>query len=186
MVQVMSLWIPILLSAVLVFLTSFLLHMVLRYHSSDYKKLPAEGDVLDALRKLNIPPGDYHFPRPDSMKAMKDPAFIEKHTKGPVGMMTIFKPGPPTMGAELFQWFLYSVLVGIFAAYVASRALEPGAPYLSVFRFAGTTAFLGYSVALMQNSIWYKRAWSATLKTMFDGLVYALLTAGVFGWLWPE
>lgn len=186
MVQVMSLWIPILLSAVLVFLTSFLIHMVLRYHSSDYKKLPAEGDVLDALRKFNIPPGDYHFPRPDCMKAMKDPAFIEKRTKGPVGMMTIFKPGPPTMGAELFQWFLYSVLVGIFAAYVASRALEPGAPYLSVFRFAGTTAFLGYSVALMQNSIWYKRAWSATLKTMFDGFVYALLTAGVFGWLWPK
>lgn len=100
--------------------------------------------------------------------------------------MTVLKPGPPAMGASLVQWFLYCVAVGIFAAYVAGRALEPGAHYLAVFRFAGCTAFVGYAVALWQNSIWYKRAWSTTLKSTFDGLVYALLTAGTFGWLWPE
>lgn len=186
MVHIMSLWLPILISSVLVFIASSIIHMMLGYHRSDYKKLPSEGEIMDALRKFNISPGDYHFPRPDSMKAMKDPAFIEKRTKGPVGMMTIFTPGPPSMGAELFQWFLYIVLVGVFAGYVAGRALEPGAPYLSVFRFAGTTAFAGYSLALLQNMIWYKRSRSATAKTMFDGLVYALLTAGVFGWLWPR
>ncbi|MBW2258413.1 MAG: hypothetical protein JRI25_27990 [Deltaproteobacteria bacterium] len=76
-------------------------------------------------------------------------------------------------------------LLGIFAAYVAGRALEPGAHYLAVFRFAGCMAFVGYALALWQNSIWYKRAWSTTLKSSFDGLVYALLTAGTFGWLWP-
>ena len=186
MVHIMSLWLPILLSAVAVFLTSFLVHMVLRYHSSDYRKMPQEIEVLDALRKFNIPPGDYHFPHPGTMAGMKAPEFIERRTKGPVGMVTFFKPGPPGMGAELFQWFLYSLLVGVFAAYIAGRALTPGAPYLSVFRFAGTTAFLAYSMALLQNSIWYKRAWSSTLKTMFDGLLYGLVTGGVFGWLWPR
>ncbi|HKW51510.1 MAG TPA: hypothetical protein VJQ53_07230 [Candidatus Eisenbacteria bacterium] len=186
MVHIMSLWIPILLSAVLVFIVSSIIHMVLGYHRSDYKKLPSEDAVLEALRKFNIPPGDYHFPRPDTMKAMKDPAFIEKRTKGPVGLMTIMKPGPPAMGRELFQWFVYIVVVGIFAAYVAGRALAPGAPYLSVFRFVGTTAFACYSMALVQDHIWYKRSRSATLKSMFDGLVYACVTAGVFGWLWPD
>ena len=186
MVHIMSLWIPILLSAVLVFIVSSIIHMVLGYHRSDYKKLPSEDAVLEALRKFNIPPGDYHFPRPDSMKAMKDPAFIEKCTKGPIGLMTVMKSGPPSMGRELFQWFLYIVVVGIFAAYVAGRALTVGAPYLSVFRFAGTTAFACYSMGLVQNFIWYKRSTSATLKTMFDGLVYSLVTGGVFAWLWPN
>ena len=186
MVHIMSLWIPILLSAVLVFIVSSIIHMVLGYHRSDYKKLPSEDAVLEALRKFSIPPGDYHFPRPDGMKAMKDPAFIEKRTKGPVGLMTIMKPGPPAMGRELFQWFVYIVVVGIFGAYVAGRALAPGAPYLSVFRFVGTTAFACYSMALVQDHIWYKRSRSATLKSMFDGLVYACVTAGVFGWLWPN
>jgi len=186
MVHIMSLWIPILLSAVLVFIVSSIIHMVLGYHRSDYKKLPSEDAVLEALRKFNIPPGDYHFPRPDSMKAMKDPAFVEKCTKGPTGMLTLMRPGPHGMGKELFQWFLYIVVVGIFAAYVAGRALGPGAPYLAVFRFVGTTAFACYSMALVQNHIWYKRSRSATLKTMFDGLVYACVTAGVFGWLWPN
>jgi hypothetical protein len=186
MVHIMSLWIPILLSAVLVFFVSFVLHMVLTYHNSDFKKVPSEDEVMEALRRFNIPPGDYLIPKCDTMKAMKEPAFVEKRAKGPVALLTVWKGGPPSMGAELFQWFLYLVLVGIFAAYVAGRALGPGAPYLAVFRFAGTTAFACHSIALMQNAIWYKRSKSATLKTMFDGLVYALVTAGVFGWLWPN
>ena len=90
------------------------------------------------------------------------------------------------MASGLAQWFVYCALVSFFAAYIAGRVLEPGAHYHAVFRFIGTTAFLGYSLALLQNSIWYKIKWSTTLKSMFDGLVYALLTAGTFGWLWPS
>jgi hypothetical protein len=90
------------------------------------------------------------------------------------------------MGLSLTLWFLYCIVMGVFAAYVSGRALGPGAHYLSVFRFAGCTAFAGYALALWQNSIWYKRAWTTTLKSTFDGLVYALLTAGTFGWLWPR
>jgi hypothetical protein len=105
--------------------------------------------------------------------------------RGPVAFLTVIESGPPSMGKQLLQWFLYCIVVGLFAAYVAGRALAPGAEYLAVFRFAGTTAFVGYALALWQNSIWYRRAWSITLKSTFDGLVYAFLTAGVFGWLWP-
>jgi hypothetical protein len=159
--------------------------MVLQYHKNDFVKLPAEEPVMDDLRKANIPPGDYYFPRAKDMKDMKSPEFIEKMKQGPVGFMTMMESGPPTMGKELLLWFIYSIIVGIFAAYISGNALAPGAHYLAVFRFAGATAFIGYSLALLQNSIWYKRNWSATLKSMFDGLIYALFTGGIFGWLWP-
>lgn len=185
MVPITSLILPILLSAVAVFIISSIIHMVLGYHKNDFTGLQSEKQVMDDLRKYNIPPGDYHFPRANSMKEMSSPEFIEKMKQGPVGMITITKSGPPNMTKELTMWFIYSLIVGIFAAYVAGRALGPEAHYLAVFRFAGVTAFVGYGLALLQNSIWYKRNWAATLKSMFDGLIYALFTGGIFGWLWP-
>ena len=185
MVPVMALWIPILLSAVLVFVVSSIIHMVLKYHQSDFRALPDEEAVVVALRPLKIPPGEYVMPHATGAEAMKAPEYQEKLKAGPVAFMTVLRSGQWSMGSSLVQWFVYSVVVSVFAAYVAGRALGPGAPYLDVFQFAGTTAFLGYAMALAQGSIWYKRAWSTTLKSMFDGLVYGLVTAGVFGWLWP-
>jgi hypothetical protein len=182
----MALWMPILLSAIFVFVVSSIIHMVLPYHRTDFRKLPSEDDVMESLRKFDIPPGDYVMPCPGSPKEMGSPEYQEKTNKGPVAFITVMPSGRQTMGKSLALWFLYSVGVGILAAYVAGRALEPGAHDLSVFRFAGATAFIGYAVALWQNSIWYKRSWMATLKSNFDGFVYALVTAGTFGWLWPN
>ena len=186
MTPIGSLWLPILLSAVIVFLLSNVLHMVLPYHRSDYKKVPKEDDVMAAMRPFDIPAGDYMMPGPDSMAAMRDPAFLERRRKGPVAVMTVMPGGPMSMGSNLAQWFVYSIVVSFFSAYVGSRALAPGADYLAVFRFVGSTAFLSYAMALPQFSIWYRRSWSTTLKSMFDGLLYGLFTAGTFGWLWPR
>jgi hypothetical protein len=185
MVSLISLWLPILLAAVLVFVASSVIHMVLPLHRNDLRKVPKEDAVMDALRRFQIPPGDYAMPHAASPAETKKPDFVERMRKGPAVLMTVMPAGPPSMGKQLALWFLYTLLVSVFAAYVAGRALQPGAPYLAVFRFAGTTAFAGYSLALLQNSIWYARNWGMTLRSMFDGLVYALLTAGVFGWLWP-
>ncbi|MGD2215871.1 MAG: hypothetical protein PVJ64_03905 [Gemmatimonadales bacterium] len=186
MVPLLSLWLPILLSAIIVFVASSIIHMFLPYHHNDVKKVPAEEGVMDALRNFDIPPGDYMVPRAMGSQEMKDPTFIEKMNKGPVVVFTVMPKGPPAMGKSLVQWFVYCVVVSIFAAYIAGRALGPGADYLAVFRFAGATAFVGYALAIWQNSIWWKRAWSTTVKSTFDGLVYGLLTAGTFGWLWPS
>ena len=186
MVQITSLWLPILLSAVIVFVVSSIIHMVIGYHRTDFRKVPDEDGLMDALRKFNIPPGDYQVPCAGGPEGMRSPEFIEKMKKGPVALMTLVPGGEISMTTSLILWFLYSVLVSIFAAYIAGHALRPGAHYLEVFRFAGCTAFAGYSLAQLQNSIWLKRAWSTTLKSIFDGLVYALLTAGTFGWLWPK
>lgn len=185
MVTVTALWLPILLAAVLVFVASSVIHMFLTYHRSDYRQLPREDEVMSALRPFAIPPGEYIVPHAGSMDAMKSPEYADKVTKGPVAFLTVLPNAMPTMGKSLAQWFLYCVVIGIFAAYVTGRALGPGVTYLEVFRFAGVTAFLGYTVALWQQSIWWHRGWMQTLKHTFDGLVYALLTAGVFGWRWP-
>lgn len=185
MVPVASLWLPILVSAVLVFAVSSVIHMFLPYHRSDYGRVPSEDDVQEALRRYGITPGDYVVPAPGSPQYMKSPEFAAKRDKGPVVMMTVLPSGPPTMGKQLALWFVYSLIVGLFAGYVAGIGLGPGASYLVVFRYAGTVAFAGYALALWQNSIWFGRSWSITLKSTFDGLIYALLTAGVFGWLWP-
>lgn len=141
---------------------------------------------MDDLRKYNILPGDYHFPHPKSMKDINSPEFVEKIKQGPVGLITIMKCNSTGMTKELIMWFIYSILVGLFAAYIVSRRVDPGEDYLIVFRFVFVTAFAGYSLALLQNSIWNSRNWLATFKSMFDGLIYALITAGIFGWLWPQ
>jgi hypothetical protein len=170
----------------MVFVMSSLIHMTLPWHKSDYPKVPNEDQVREAIRPLAIPPGDYMIPRPSSRQDMRSAEFDEKMKQGPVMVLTVMPNGPMSMARNLVLWFLYIAAVGHFAAYIAGRALPVGAEYLHVFRFVGATAFIGYSVALWQMSIWYHRAWSITLKATVDGLIYALLTAGTFGWLWPR
>jgi hypothetical protein len=116
---------------------------------------------------------------------MKDPEFQRKMKEGPAAFMTVAPAGDWNMGRSLGLWFVYCLIVSLFAAYIASRALGPDAYYLDVFRFAGATAFIGYSMALWQHVIWYRRSPMPALKSTFDGLIFALLTAGTFGWLWP-
>lgn len=184
MVPLASLWLPILLSAVVVFVASSLLHMVLTYHNSDFARLPNEDAVADALRA--VPVGDYMIPHAASAAERKEPAFQEKMKRGPVAVMTVMGTDVQKMFMRsLAFWFVYAIVVSVFGAYIGGRALGPGAEYLDVFRFVGTTTFLGYALASAQNSIWWGRKWSATFKSMVDGLIYALLTAGIFGWLWP-
>lgn len=186
MTGLLQLWLPILVSGVIVFVASSLIHMLLPWHKSDYPKMPNEDRFRDAVRPLAIPPGDYMVPRPDDQRDLKSAAFLEKTKQGPVMVLTVLPNGPMAMGSNLAQWFCFCVVVGVLSAYVAGRALPPGAQYLSVFRFAGATAFIGYSVALWPMSIWFRRAWSITIKATVDGLIYGLLTAGTFGWLWPK
>jgi len=183
MVPITGLWLPILLSAVIVFVASSIIHMFLPIHKSDYRKLPDENRVLDALRASGVTPGrTYHFPF-CTHKEMKSPEVVEKLKRGPVGLLTVIRSGAPAMGKYLAQWFVYCLVVGIFVAYLTGRTLPPGTQYLEVFRVAGTTAFLGYAVAQIQNAIWRGETSGVTFKHVLDGLIYGLLTAGTVGWL---
>ena len=184
MMTVLSLWLPILIAAVLVFIASSVIHMVLGFHNKDVGAIPDERRVADALRPFQIPPGDYAMPHGDA-KEMATPEFIQKTKEGPVAIITVLPNEPMSMGRSLVKWFGYSLVVGGVAAYVAGLTLGIGAEYGEVFRVVAAVSFAGYSLAILQASIWWGRSWGYTVRTMVDGLVYGLLTGGVFGWLWP-
>jgi hypothetical protein len=177
MTPLSALWLPIVLSAVVVFVASSIMHMLLPYHRGDYQKLPDEDKVLAALRAASLKRGLYIFPF-TTHKDMKSPAVV--------GMMTIAPNGPPVMPKFLGLWFGYCLVIGFFVAYLAAHTVAFGAHYRHVFRVVGIAAFLAYGAGTISNSIWKGQTWSMTIKEVIDGLVYALLTAGVFGWLWPR
>jgi hypothetical protein len=185
MVSVTALWLPILLSAIIVFIASSIIHMVLPFHKSDYQKLPDEDKLLPMLRAANLKRGLYIFPF-CTHKDMKSPAAIEKYTQGPVGMMTIFPSGPPAMPKFLGMWFAYCLIISFIVACIAVTTLRSGTDYHIVFHTVGLAAFLAYGVGHLSNGIWKGQTWSVTFKELIDGLVYAALTAGTFAWLWPR
>lgn len=186
MVSLTALWLPIVLSAVLVFVASSIVHMVLKYHQSDYSKMPGEEKVLAAMHDAKVTPGHYYLPHCVEPKEMGTPEVREKFERGPVAFVTVLPSGVPSMAKPLVSWFVFCLVIGVFVAYLTGRTTAAGAEYLSVFRVAGTVALLGHAGASAGESIWKGLPWSITLKHTFDGLVYALLTAGVFGWLWPS
>jgi hypothetical protein len=186
MIHLGALWLAILVSAVLVFIASSIIHMASPWHKSDYPRYSRESEVLDALRPLALPPGDYFMPRPASMAEMKSPEFKEKQARGPVVLMTVFPNGGMQMGGTMAQWFVYLLVVGIIAAFVAGTTLSPATSSALVFHTVALVAFAGYALALWQLSIWYRRSWSITLKSTVDAVIYAAITGGVFAWLWPK
>jgi len=185
MVSLAALWLPIVLSAIFVFLASSIMHMILPYHRGDYRPLPDEEKLLSVLRVANLTPGLYVFPF-CTHRDMKSPAMVEKYKQGPVGTMTVAPNGPPAMPKFLGMWFLFCLVIGFFTAYLTGHTLPAGATYRAVFRVAGTAAFMAYGLANLSNGIWKMQPWSMTIKEVIDGLIYGLLTAGTFGWLWPR
>lgn len=181
-----SLWIPVLASAVAVFVVSSILHMALQYHKADYKLLPGEDAVRDALRKSAAAPGLYFTPYCPDHKAMQEPANLEKFQKGPVAMIYVSPNGTPNLGKHLALWFAFSVFVSFVSAYVARLTLHPGVDGMLVMRVVGTVAFACYGIGQISDSIWKAQPWGNTVRALVDGLVYALTTGLVFRLLWPH
>jgi len=180
------LWLPILLSSVFVFIASSIIHMALPLHKGDLKQLPGEERLLASMRDQGVQPGDYMFPYPPSMKEMSSPEMMVKYRQGPVGTITVMPTAPPPIVKNLAQWFVYSLVVGVLVAYVAMHGLGRGAHYLQVFRITGTVAIIAHGVSYIPDSIWKGSGWGRTFRFVFDGIVYGLVTAATFGWLWPQ
>lgn len=186
MVPMLNLWLPIVAAAVAVFLVSSLVHMVLKWHSSDYRELPNEDEAREVLRRGKLAPGMYTFPHCKDMKEMGSPAMKAKYLEGPIGHVTIMPNRLPAMGKHLGLWFLYILAVSAVVACLAGSTLAVGAPYKMVFHTTGVAAFLAYFLPPLVDSIWKGQTWGSTLKHVADGLLYTLATAAVFGWLWPR
>lgn len=186
MVPLAHLWAPILLSAVIVFLASSVIHMVLKWHQADYRRLPDEEAVRAALLKAPPTPGQYVLPYCGDMKDMGTPDMQKKYADGPVGLLFLKEPGAPAMGPALFGWFAFNLVISFFVAYLAGHTLPSGVHYLQVFRVVGAAGFMAYAFGAVPPSIWMGKPWGVTAKEILDGLIYALLMAGTFGWLWPR
>ena len=180
-----ELWLPILLAAVFVFIASSVIHMAIPIHKHDHSRLPNEAVVLTTMREAGVGPGSYMFPFADSMKDMGSPEMLAKFQAGPVGFARIFPNGPMAIGKSLAQWFAFSIVVSAVAAYLAHAVLPAGESYLQVFRVTGTVAFVAYGFGSISESIWKGQSFGTTARYLFDALVYGLVTAGAFGWLWP-
>jgi hypothetical protein len=186
MVGIVSLWLPILLAALIVFFVSAALHMGPFWHRGDYPRLPREEEVLNALAPLGIPPGDYMLPRASSMAQYKTAEFAAKLERGPVALITVLPNGRSSMGRSMGQWFVFLLVVGVMVAYLTGRTLPPGTSFARVLQIGSATAFIAYVVALAEMSIWYRRGWGLVLKSALDGVIYAFATGAVFAWLWPH
>lgn len=180
-----SLWLPILLGAVVVFIISSLVHMVFKWHAGDYSEFPNEDAVRAAINAGNPRPGRYMMPHCKEMKDMGTEAMRRKFEEGPVAHMTIGPSGVHNMGKYLGQWFLLCLLVSAVAAYLPAKAYGLQAPALGAAKMAGVVAFIGYGFGTLQESIWMMRPWPASAKYLLDSALYALGTAVTFYLLWP-
>lgn len=181
---VLSLWLPILLSAVAVFVLSSAIHMFSPWHKSDYAPVPDQDRAMDTLRSLALPPGDYMIPRPASRADMSSPEFREKMKRGPNWIITVMRENR-SMAAPLIGWFLYTLAVSAITGIMVMAGAFPDYHPHRIFHFALLTAFTGYVIALWQMSIWFHRKWSTTIKATIDGLIYAIATAAIFAHMWP-
>jgi hypothetical protein len=181
-----SLWLQVIVSAVVVFVASWILHMALKHHKADMKPLPNEEAVREALAKANLAPGIYATPHCTDFKQMKEPAMKAKYEKGPIALITSYPKGMPNMGKHLGLWFGFCLLVSFVCAYVARHTLHAGEDGMLVMRITGTVAFAGYALNELHDSIWKGQPWSNTARAVLDGVVYAFLTGLVFRLMWPS
>ena len=184
-ISLMQLWMPILGSAVFAWIASGVIHMLIKYHNSDFQKLSNEDEVAAAVGQGTPGLGLHHFPHCADMSEMAGEEMQQKFNQGPVGMVIIFPNGLPNMGKYLGQQFAYFLLGSILIAYCASLALAPGADFMTVFRVFAAIGFMAYGWATIPFSIWFGFQWSMTVKYLIDALIYALVVAATFGWLWP-
>jgi len=184
----MPLLLPILAAAIGVFLASFVTHMLLPYHRTDVRKLPTDKEdvVLEALQRIAVAPGDYAVPHAGGPAGMRDPAFVAKATRGPLAFMTVAPGAAPAMGRYLAVWFVYCVIVSACAALLVWQIVGRGGSAMLSFHYGSLISALSYGMALPQHSIWYRRSWATTFKSLFDSVIYGVVTGGMFAWLWPN
>ena len=184
MAAIAALWLPILLSAVVVFVVSAAVWMAMPHHKNDFSPASDQDALMDAVRSSTPGPGMYFFPW--AAGGENSPEYKEMARRGPVGILRVRDPASVlNMGPAMLKAVVVNLVIGVFVAYLASVALEPGAAYLSVFQVTGTAAFMAHGFIGYQDAIWFGLPARVAFKYSLDGLVYALLTAGIFGWLWP-
>lgn len=179
------LWLPILLSAVAIFIVSSLIHMLFKWHESTYRKLDNEDAVRAALTAGTPAAGMYVLPHCTDMKQMQEPEMVAKYTAGPVGFITLRPAGTPSLGVPLLQWFLFTLGVAALSAVIAVQAVGLHSDGQQAGHLIGLISLMVYAVGGLPEGIWFGRPWRSVALHALDGLIYATVTALTFMWLWP-
>jgi len=185
MSELPQLWLPILTTAVFVFIASSLIHMVFKWHNADYKKIANEDDVRNVLRASPLAPGQYVLPHCQDMKDMQTEGMMQKYREGPVGLLVILANGTPNMGKLLSQWFLLNLVVAALAACLAVQSFSLQGNSHQAGHLVGMTSFLAYGAGSVCNGIWWGKPWISVAKDLLDALIYGTISALTFMWLWP-
>src|SRR5262245_24170980 len=186
MTTVVTLWLPILGAAIAVFVASSVIHMVIKWHNPDYRKFDNEDEVRRAINATKPAPGMYTIPYCKEPGDFKKPEMQQKFTEGPVAFTMVRAPGMPSMGPMLGGWFMVNLFVAVVAAYVAGKAIQPGASFYAIARIVCAVTFAAYVVGGVSNGIWYGKPWRTAAKEMLDALIYGIVSGAAFGWLWPR
>ncbi len=181
----LSLWLPILVSAVVVWIASAIIWMAMPHHKRDRINLPDQEAMIQFVRSHNIPPGNYVFPYCGDAAQRNSPAMKEAIERGPIGTLSLW-PTPMKMGPKMLATFLVYLAVSIFLAYLASITIEPHANHMRVFRIVGTGGILAYCFAFIPNAVWFGGYLRTIVACIIDGIFYGLITAAIFAWLWPR
>lgn len=181
----LSLWLPVVVATIAVWILSALVWMVFGYHNKDFRKLPDEDRIRALFRDAKAGPGQYVTPYWMDAKGKDDKEFMRRFDEGPVGLFVVGRNGPPNMGLNMLRSLVYYFVVTFIVAYIARHTLQFGQDAYTVTRITGTTAIAIYALGGIPDSIWFYRPWPVTLKHIVDGILYGLLTGAVFALLWP-
>ncbi|MHC9509624.1 hypothetical protein [Kangiella sp. M94] len=185
-ISIADLWLPILLSGLFAWIASALIHMLIKYHNSDYQKLNNEDDIAKAIAEGKSKVGFYTLPHCADFKEMEDPKVQQRFKDGPVAIVTIIQNGLPPMGKLLIQQLLFFVIGSLLIGYIGSIGMVAGAPTGDIFRLLFVAGFICFGWASIPYSIWFGHPWSVTSKYLMDAIIYAVVVASTFCWLWPK
>lgn len=183
-VALLDLWLPIVVATVAGHFLSFVLWAVLPHHTPEWRKIPNESKMMDLIRDLPVPPGQYMFPNL-AHSDFKDPEKRALYTRGPIGTLTVW-PGVSSMPRNMALTILFYLVSATAIAYLATIALEASADGFEVFRFTATVALLTFTFGGIPNGIWFRKSPRSMVTEFLDGVLMAALFGGVFSALWPE
>ena len=187
----LSLWLPILLSAAAVWIVSTIFGMPFLHHRNDWIGLPpapasgSEDAFMEFIRTSGIKPGNYLFPDFRTREAMESQKVHKALKEGPVGHLSLWQP-PLSMGGKLAATFIVYLVVSTLIAYRASVALPKTADFAKVFQIVGTAGILAYSFSVIPSAIWFGAYKRTIVAGIFDGIVCGAITGAIFAWRWPH
>jgi hypothetical protein len=184
-----QLWLPIVVSALLVFVLSAVTHMMVPFRLTEWGHLKTQDAIQASLR--GTAPGLYVFPTPADAKERGKPEAMQKVAEGPSGWLTLVHPGPMSWVRNLGLSLAMNLFVSFGAAYIATLTL--GAVPLQlfphervVFRVISTIGFFAYAAGPIYDAIWFWKPWKSLAMTAVDSLAYGLVMGVTFSMLWPK